>query len=217
MCTNYRPSTRDLIMKQFGVEVPDFIFRDDIYPGYRAPIIRLPEQGTGNVECVAANFGLIPPWSEDDKIGRHTYNARTETVGEKPSFRSAWRKRQFCLVPMLSFCEPNYETGKAVRWRIGRTDQQDFAVAGIWERWTRGSEPMLSFSMLTLNADDHPLMGRFHRPGEEKRSLVIVPADQYRAWLEADGELARTFFSLHPLSEFTAAADPVPKPAAKVA
>jgi hypothetical protein len=34
--------------------------------------------------------------------------------------------------------------------------------------------PLLSFSMLTINADQHPLMKRFHKPGEEKRMPLIL-------------------------------------------
>ena len=52
------------------------------------------------MECMKACFGLIPFWSKDTKIARMTYNARTETAHEKPSFRQAWSRRQWCLVPM---------------------------------------------------------------------------------------------------------------------
>lgn len=51
-----------------------------------------------------------------------------------------------------------------------------------------------SFTQLTINADDHPLMRRLHKPGEEKRSLVIIPARDYDAWLGCrDPEMACTF------------------------
>lgn len=211
MCTYYRPSTTEYLQQRFGLTPPEDHFKPEAFPGYRAPIIRLQAGSADAMECIGANFGLIPPWAEDEKISRHTYNARTETVGEKPSFRGAWKKRQFCLVPMRSFGEPNYESGKAVRWRIHRRDDEDFAVAGIWERWTRGNEPVLSFSMLTINADGHPLMGQFHRPGDERRSLVVIPPSQQLAWLQADSELARSFFSLTELAAFTAEPDPVKK------
>ena len=58
-----------------------------------------------------AVFGLAPPWVKDLCFARHTYNARSETVASKPSYRSAWRKGQFCLVPMLAFYEPSYASG----------------------------------------------------------------------------------------------------------
>ena len=60
---------------------------------------------------------------------------------------------------MHAFYEPNYESGKAVRWRIERADGQPFCLAGIWERRMHDEGPAhWSFSMLTINADEHPLM-----------------------------------------------------------
>ncbi len=102
------------------------------------------------MEIAPAMFGMAPHWA-DVKLARQTYNARTETVGSKPSFRSAWKRKQFCIIPAANFFEPNYETGKPVRWRIERADGGPVAIAGIWEY--RPADQLLSFSMLTINAD----------------------------------------------------------------
>ncbi|PHV09780.1 SOS response-associated peptidase [Chitinimonas sp. BJB300] len=209
MCTNFTPSDKKIIYEMFDVPVPDVSFKRETFPGYLAPIVRRSQEGaSGSMECIAANFGLIPPWAKDKGVSRKTYNARTETVGEKPSFRHAWKARQFCLVPMSCFFEPNYVTGKPVRWRIENEGKQDFAAAGIWESWKTDGHDEMSFSLLTINADGHALMGQFHKPGDEKRSLVIVPPNQYSEWLTADAELARTFLSLSPLENFSAQAAP---------
>jgi putative SOS response-associated peptidase YedK len=53
------------------------------------------------------------------------------------SFSGAWKKSQLCLVPMTAFFEPNYESGKPVRWGIGMADQSMFAVGGLWREWGR--------------------------------------------------------------------------------
>jgi putative SOS response-associated peptidase YedK len=158
----------------------------ETYPGYSAPIIRAGDGGDLKVDL--AVFGLVPAWSKDKSIGKRTYNARSETVAEKPSYRSAWRQRRYCLVPMERFFEPCWESGKAVRWSIHRCDNEPFAVAAIWDSWTdKGSGEIIeSFSMLTINADGHPVMGRWHRPGDERRSLVVVPPDRWHAWLTAE-------------------------------
>lgn len=214
MCTNFKPADQMGIRHTFGVDTPTLDFKPEAYPGYLAPVIRRPAGESAGVECIAARFGLIPGWAKDDTIGRKTYNARTETVAEKPSYRNAWNRRQVCLAPMAWFVEPNYESGKAERWRIHRQDDACFAVAGIWEQWHQAGVPVHSFSLLTINADGDPLMGRFHKPEDEKRSLVIIPPDQYDAWLSADAEMARTFFSLTPMLGFTAgAANKVPQTA----
>jgi putative SOS response-associated peptidase YedK len=122
------------------------------------------------------NASLIPSWAKDAKISRHTYNARSETVAEKPSYRTAWRKRQFCLVLADNFYEPNYGTGKAVRWGIQTEDSNPFGIAGLWDKWTEPAtgEVVVSFSMLTVNADAHPVMCQFHKTGDEKRTPVII-------------------------------------------
>jgi putative SOS response-associated peptidase YedK len=57
-------------------------------------------------------------------------------------------------------------------------------IAGIYRQWTApDGRKMFTFAMLTVNADDHPLMKRFHKPGEEKRMVVILNPDEYLPWL----------------------------------
>jgi putative SOS response-associated peptidase YedK len=65
-----------------------------------------------------------------------------------------------------------------------------------------------SFSLLTMNADQHPLMKRFHRPKDEKRSLVIVPPEQRLDWLHADHRTARSLMQDMPVDEFYIEAAP---------
>ncbi|MBK6658358.1 MAG: SOS response-associated peptidase family protein [Proteobacteria bacterium] len=211
MCSNYRlPTATDLVV-DFDCEAPVEDFETIAYPGYRAPMMVMNRAGTRLV-AEAAVFGLVPPWAKDMKIVRSTYNARAETVAEKPAFRAAWKKRQFCLVPMLGFFEPNYESGKPVRWQIRRIDAQPFALAGLreWRRQDDGRE-LRSFTMLTVNASDHPLMSRFHAPGDEKRSVVYVPAEDHAGWLgAASDEEARAYLKLMAPDEFEGIADPAP-------
>lgn len=153
-----------------------------------------------------ARFSLAPYWSKDTKIARHTYNARYETAADKPSYRSPWRYRRYALVPMLGFFEPDYETGKAIRWKIGCRDGQPFTVAAIWDAWRNpvGGGILHSFSLLTLNADGHPVMGRFHWPDDEKRSLAIISEDRREDWLHATPTEAFSLIRPMPPEEFTA-------------
>src|SRR5450830_1806072 len=80
-----------------------------------------------------------------------TLAPRTETVAQKPSFRNAWKRKQFCIIPGDNFFEPCYETEKPVRWRIKRADGMPAAIAGIWE--FRPQDFLLSFSMLTITVN----------------------------------------------------------------
>jgi putative SOS response-associated peptidase YedK len=190
MCVNYRPATPAQLQNFFKVasyaqaSEPEhssigFEYPEESFPGYGAPMIL-------GQEALKACFGLIPHWAKDTKLSRSTYNARSETVAEKPSFRQAWRRAQFCLVPMQAFFEPNYVSGAAIRWRIAREDAEPFAVAGLWDRWLAPNQEVVhSFTMLTLNADQHSLMKRFHKPGEEKRTIAILEKKDWVNWLSA--------------------------------
>ena len=93
---------------------------------------------------------------------------------------------------MENFFEPNWETGKAVWWFISRNDAQPLAVASIWERFIDKDtgEVVFSFSMLTVNADGHPVMKHFHKPKDEKRSIVVLNNSDYLNWLNADNQTA---------------------------
>lgn len=124
----------------------------------------------------------------------NTYNARSEAVEEKPSFRDAWRLARHCIIPVEAFYEPDWRTGKAVPTRIARTDGQPMGIAGIWTGWKSPcSEVVRSFAMLTIHADEHPRMRLYHRPVDEKRMVVILPEDRYDAWLKAPPDRSRDF------------------------
>ena len=201
MCSNFQPIKNhhaDWVKKHFNCDLPNAEWRAETYPTYPAPFIYLDQ---GQPRCDLAQFGLVPAWAPDKKkFGLRTYNARTETVHEKPSYRSAWRERRFGLAIMESFYEPNWETGKAVRWRIKRTDTEPIAIASIWERFIdkETGEILFSFSMLTINADGHEVMKHFHKPEDEKRSIVVLNDNQYLPWLNANHEQARSMLSLAP-------------------
>jgi putative SOS response-associated peptidase YedK len=64
--------------------------------------------------------------------------------------------------------------------------------------------------MLTINADEHPLMRRFHKPGDEKRSVVVVPPERWQTWLHAEEREAKSLLQPFKFEEFTAEAAPRP-------
>jgi len=95
-----------------------------------------------------------------------------------------------------------------VRWKIGLLGGEPFAIAGLWRSWPDGA---VSFTMPTMAAGDHPLMQRFHKPGDEKRGVVILPRDTWDDWLRCkDPEEARTFLQLYPADAMTAEPAPLP-------
>ena len=199
MCSNFQPikkTSSEWLKQHFDCDLPNSEWREETYPTYAAPFIYLDD---GKPRCELAQFGLVPHWATDKKkFGLKTYNARSETVHEKPSYRSAWKERRFGLILMESFYEPSWETGKAVRWRIRRSDSQPIAAASIWERIIdkETGEVIFSFSMLTINAAGHEVMKHFHRPEDEKRSIVVLKETEYQYWLHANHDQARKLLNL---------------------
>jgi putative SOS response-associated peptidase YedK len=111
------------------------------------------------------------------------------------------------------FYQRNWETGQAIRWRIQRADGQPMGVASLWDQWTdtANGEIITSFTMLTVNADGHPVMGRFHRPEDEKRSIVVLEPSLFHDWLHADTEQACDFMRAPPAGALEAEPAPVVK------
>ena len=214
MCVNYLPvSMRTLVDTFHAPLAAEASWPAEVYQDYLAPLIR--HDGDGQREALVASYGMVPKQHLPQGVKRFsTLNARSETVGELRSYSGAWKRGQLCLLPMEAFYEPNWETGKHIRYRIDMADKSPFAVAGLYREWQEpDDQASFSFTQLTVNADAHPLMQRMHRPDDEKRSLVIVPPGDYDDWLACrDPEAARSFLRLFPATLMDA--KPEPKAAA---
>lgn len=165
-------------------------------------------------ELVAGQFGLVPRWvkSASDAKLRSTklVNARSETVTTSNNFRDAWLAGHRCIVPMTAFMEDDWRSGKAQPTRIARVDGKPMGVAGLWESWSGADGAVIvSFTLLTVNANSHALMSRYQQPGNEKRMLAVLNEGAYDAWLGARPEKAREFMRAYPANWLTA--NPVEK------
>lgn len=206
MCAHYESVTDPKrLQRTFDVTPPADSGKSDVWPGYLGVFIRRPKVGEhlGETEpereAMLGSFGLIPHWAKDATIARHTYNARAETVAEKPSYRDAWRLGRHCIIPVEAFYEPDWRSGRAVTTRISRADGQPMGLAGIWTGWKSPSGEILrSFSMLTINADQHPFMKQFHKPTDEKRMVVILEPDQFDDWLDAPAQRSMELLQAFP-------------------
>ena len=215
MCANYQPVTAQDRLRHFGVARPRDAPPPEVYPGGLAPfVVRAAQRAELERDLRVGLFGLLPLWAKDIAFGRRTYNARSETVADKPSFRDAWRRGRRCIVPVEAVYEPNWESGRAVRWRISRRDGLPMGIAGLWG-WWRGADgrEWLSFTMLTVNADGHAVFGRMHRPGEEKRMVAILDEADHDRWLDADAPQAQAMLRPYPAERLHA--EPAPRPPAR--
>lgn len=212
MCSHYEAPDAAELERAFGVKLVDPVKRE-LWPGYVGPIIRPSNGGDAGddaspvTEGVAGVFGLLPFWAKDKKLARKTYNARSETVASKPSFREAWKQAHHCIIPARAIYEPDWRSGKAIPTRITRADGELLGIAGLWSRWqSQDGLEVLSYTMLTVNADDHSLMRDYHRPNDEKRMVVILPAGSYRDWLQASVEQSAEFMRQYPADRLIAVA-----------
>jgi len=211
MCATFTPSQKQQIAGHFAVD-PGPADQGLAFPGHMAPMIRAMRGDGPALACDPACFGLVPHWA-DTTLARSTYNARSETVAGKPSFREAWRRKQLCIIPVQDMFEHQYGHGATapVRWRIERASKAPLAVAGIWDSkpGDRGAAPLLSFSMLTVNAAGHALMEQFNKPEDEKRMVVILDPAQYLPWLRGELMSSAALFRAYPATDLLGFPDPL--------
>ena len=144
-------------------------------------------------------WGLIPGWADDPRIGNRLINARAETVDEKRSFRAAYERRR-CLVLADGFYEWAATDAGKQPYRVTLDDGEPFALAGLWERWhpprkqtgldefgdgdpDSEADPIETFTIVTTepNAVIEPL---------HDRMAAVLPPDGERRWLDGDGDRA---------------------------
>lgn len=223
MCSHYEAPLKKLLQSSFpAASVPGPWDKPDMWPGYAGPfVMRTPDadicdESVPPLNIEIGTFGLIPAWAGDERMAKRTYNARSETVAEKPAFRDAWSRAQHCIIPAAAIYEPDWRSGASIPTRITRTDGDLLGIAGLYERRrTLDGAWAYSFTMLTLNADAHPLFNQLHRPDpkrspecQDKRMVAILPRGLYKAWLDAPPGEAMDFMRMFPASRLVAESRP---------
>jgi len=185
MCGRYTLSTpSDLLADLLEIQpAAELTARYNIAPTQEAPVIRLAGDATGDRELTLLKWGLVPFWAEDPSIGNRMINARAETVAEKPSFRTSFKKRR-CIVPADGFYEWQ-KTGSGKQPYFFRLkSRQPFGMAGLWDRWEKGDgEPIETFTILTTQPNE--LVARAHH-----RMPVLLNQRQIGLWLDPTADTA---------------------------
>ena len=188
----------DLYAEAFGIAPPDALLGKEVWPRQPGFFIRKAQVS----ELAQGQFGLVPTWvkSASDAKLRSTKLAvtRYETMSTATATRETWLKGQRCIIPMQAFFEDDWRSRKAVPTRIARVDGKPMGVAGLWEHWAQGDEDIISFTLLTVNANSHALMNRYGQNGNEKRMPAILNEGAYGAWLSAPLDKAREFMRAYP-------------------
>ncbi|MDD4783892.1 MAG: SOS response-associated peptidase [Syntrophaceticus sp.] len=166
----------DAVAEYFHIQNVSVNYQPDhnIAPGKVIPVIT---GAYSKRRLSLMRWGLIPSWAKSPSLGYKMFNARAETIDEKPSFRSAFFRRR-CLIPADSFYE--WKRKGEPPFRIYLPDQQLFALAGIWELWQpqEESERILSCSMVTTEPND------FMRDIHNRMPVILGDEERMMAWLE---------------------------------
>ena len=219
MCTRYVSPEEAAIDRSWRIDRrTPWRGQTEIFPGYQAPFIRHAKDSTApERELVVGQWNLIPWFAKEPKVAYNTCNARSEELSDKASYKLPWARGQRCLIPAESFYEPCWETLVHVPWRFRPAGGGLWGLAGIWNTWTDKATGEIheSFSMLTLNADHHPLMSRMHRPEpkrppnmQDKRSVVPISPVDVDLWLVGAVADASLLIKLQPPEAFDAQAEP---------
>jgi putative SOS response-associated peptidase YedK len=210
MCNRYFSPPREQIGYFGQLAPPTNYAAGDVFPRGQGAFIRC---AAGRTEFVVGQWGLIPGFAKEAKLSYSTNNARIEGVATAASFKQPWAKGQRCLIPAAVFWEPCWESGKNVWWSFRRNDGAPWGLAGLWNAWIDKAtgELVESYTMLTQNADAHPLMRRMHKPDptlspdeQDKRSVVAIERDDFEQWLAGSVEEARQLIRLTPAEVFDA-------------
>lgn len=153
----------------------EFEASDQLYPGGAVPILT----DALKRKLDYYYWGLIPSWAKDISISRKTFNARAETILERPTFRNAFRRRR-ALIPATSYFEWSAVSGRKTPYRFSLVDQAIFTFGAIWEYWmdANGNEV---YSAAIITTVPNEAAARYH-----SRMPVIIDREDRDAWMMSD-------------------------------
>ncbi|SEM05574.1 Putative SOS response-associated peptidase YedK [Syntrophus gentianae] len=143
----------------------------------------------GKNRLVNFRWGLIPSWAKDPSIGSRMFNARAETVAEKPSFRNAFMKRR-CLIVADGFYEWQKLEKVKKPFHFSLKSGRPFGFAGLYESWLSPDNKRID-SCTILTTDSNELIAPIH-----DRMPVILPRDSASLWIDPEHQGKEKLLSL---------------------
>jgi putative SOS response-associated peptidase YedK len=182
--------TREELEKRFGAS---YIGSEPFHTGERINAFSLPRLpvicSEQHNEIRLFTWGLIPYWTKDFKsateIRTKTFNAKSETLSEKPSFRNSLRRKR-CIVPVSGFYEWQAQDKQKIPYYITLKEQLIISLAGLYDQWVspESGEEYNTFTIITTSAN--PMMEVIHNL--KKRMPVILNPDGERIWLDINSD-----------------------------
>ncbi len=223
MCSHYDAvNDRARLDRFFQTRGAALLASADLWPRRTGIFVRRPDawdagdEAVPPREAVHGRWGLVAGTVKVDGLAKaerlSTFNARSETAHSAYTYRQAWAQGQRCIIPAEAVYEPDWRSGKAIATRFTRDDGAPLGIAGLWDRYRNAAgETVESYTMLTINAAEHPLFRHYHRPDDEKRMVVILPQGAYADWLTAPPARTRDFLVPFPAEHLVAT--PLGRPA----
>jgi putative SOS response-associated peptidase YedK len=177
MCGRYSLICIDDLGNRFRVFDPMMGSRSrfNIAPGNEMPVITHQEEN----HVAIMRWGLIPSWTKDIRDAKPQINARAETLGEKPAFRSLLKSHR-CLVPASGFFEWKNEGNRKHPFYFRLTENPLFSFAGLFDQWHNPDGVTVStYTIITCNANS--LVAPAH-----DRMPVILSRTAEERWLDPD-------------------------------
>ena len=182
-----------------------FLDPEKYNPSYYYHAFGLPEMPaicSGSADKIRLlQWGLIPSWVKTkesaSEIRLKTFNARAESIENKPSFSMSFRSKR-CIIPVKGFFEWQHVEAKKIPWYIYQADNEIISFAGLWDEWVETStgELLSTFSIITTSAND--LMADIHNSG--KRMPVILDKQNEKRWIDLDIDRNEALELLKPCS-----------------
>lgn len=191
---------KEELENRFGATLID---PDKYRPSYYYHAFALPELpavcsgSQGKIHLL--KWGLIPSWTksaEDAKVIRFkTFNARAESIEEKPSFSSSFKTKR-CIIPVKGFFEWQHVGKDKIPWYIYHSNDEMLSMAGLYNNWVDSAtgETINTFSIVTTDANE--LMANIHNSG--KRMPVILNRRDEETWIDMNTPLSNAFGLLKP-------------------
>jgi putative SOS response-associated peptidase YedK len=162
----------DAMVRASGEDAPP---RYNVAPQARAWVARTTRDGER--ELTPLSWGLVSYWDQDPAKAVKPINARSESALTRPMFRKLMEIHR-CVVPVDGFYEWRKTPAGRMPFYIRRADGQPLLLAGLWDRWRRGSaQPIESFAILTTPAN--PALAALH-----DRMPAIIDGTDLARWLD---------------------------------
>lgn len=141
------------------------------------------------------HWALVPCWAKESKLKYATFNARAESLREKPAYRDAWKRSQRCLIPAVSYSEYPVIDGQKTRHNIKPANGDPMMIAGLWSDWHEGKEDQRdTFTMITTAPLDQ--ISWVHN-----RSPLLLNPEQWDQWLHGSPEVCEELLKPNDVGE----------------